>query len=97
MEALLHYVWKHRIFPLTPLRTTRGEAVEVIDPGLQNRNAGPDFFNAKVRINGTLWVGNVEVHLRSSDWQRHGHTGDARFSVGYMLKQQPEVSQAQSV
>lgn len=80
MEALLHYVWKHRIFPLEPLRTTSGEAVEVIDPGLHNHNAGPDFFNAKVRIGGTLWVGNVEVHLRSSDWLRHGHTGDAAYN-----------------
>ena len=80
MEALLHYVWKHKLFPLTPLRTIRGEAVEVIDPGLQNRNAGPDFFNAKVRIGDTLWVGNVEVHLRSSDWQRHGHDHDTAYN-----------------
>ena len=79
MEALLHYVWKHRLFPLTPMQTTTGEAVEVIDPGLHNRNAGPDFFNAKVRIGGTLWVGNVEMHLLSSDWYRHGHDHDAAY------------------
>lgn len=51
-------------------------SVEVIDPGLANSNAGPDFFNAKVRINGTLWVGNVEIHSKASDWYRHGHDKD---------------------
>ena len=68
MEQLIHYVWKHKMFPLTGLKTTDGQEVEVIDPGLHNRNAGPDFFNAKVKINGTLWVGNVEIHDRASDW-----------------------------
>ncbi len=79
MERLLHYVWKHRLHPLAPLATTDGQAVEVIDPGLYNRNAGPDFFNAKVRIGGTLWVGNVEIHTRASDWYVHGHDGDTRY------------------
>ena len=55
MEQLLHYVWKHKIFPLMPLQTTSGQPVEVIDPGLPNTDAGPDFFNAKLKINGTLW------------------------------------------
>ena len=63
MEQLLHYVWKHKIFPLTPLQTTSGLPVEVIDTGLQNTHAGPDFFNAKLKIDGTLWVGNVEILL----------------------------------
>ena len=77
MEALLQYVWKHKLWPLKPLETTDGEAVEVIDSGLQNRNAGPDFFNAKVKIGGTLWVGNVEIHDRAADWNAHGHQRDA--------------------
>lgn len=50
MEQLLHYVWKHKLFPLKPLQTTDGLEVEVIDPGLWNTNAGPDFFNAKIKI-----------------------------------------------
>ncbi len=79
MEQLLHYCWKHKRFPLHPLTTTTGQAVEVIDPGLHNRNAGPDFFNAKIKIDGTLWVGNVEIHERSSDWYAHGHDHDARY------------------
>ena len=73
MEALLQYVWKHKLLPLGTLTTTDGQQVEVIDTGLQNRNAGPDFFNAKVKLDGTLWVGNVEIHDRASDWYRHGH------------------------
>ena len=79
MEKLLHYVWKHRLFPLTPLATTQGQEVEVIDPGLHNSNAGPDFFNAKVRIGGTLWVGNVEVHDKASEWYSHRHDRDAAY------------------
>ena len=79
MEQLLHYVWKHKLFPLRELRTSEGVTVEVIDPGLQNRDAGPDFFNAKVRIGGTLWVGNVEIHCKASDWYLHGHDRDSRY------------------
>ena len=79
MEQLLHYCWKHKLCPLHPLRTTDGRPVEVVDPGLHNRDAGPDFFNAKVRIDGTMWVGNVEIHDRSSDWYLHGHDHDAHY------------------
>jgi hypothetical protein len=80
MEQLLHYTWKHKLFPLKSLQTTDGREVEVIDVGLSNRNAGPDFFNAKVKIDGTLWVGNVEIHQRSSDWYSHGHEKDAHYN-----------------
>ena len=80
MEKLLHYIWKHRILPLSELRTTDGRSVEVIDPGLPNMHAGPDFFNAKVRINGVMWVGNVEIHERSADWFLHGHDTDAAYN-----------------
>lgn len=80
MERLLHYIWKHRILPLRTLFTTDGREVEVLDPGLQNQNQGPDFFNAKVRIGGNVWAGNVEVHVRSSDWFRHGHESDPAYN-----------------
>jgi len=80
MEQLLHYVWKHRLYPAVGLTTTDGREVEVIDPGLHNRNAGPDFFNAKVKIGGTVWVGNVEIHDRSSQWFQHGHDSDAHYN-----------------
>lgn len=76
MEKLLHYVWKHKLFPLKMLTTTDGRSVEVIDSGLHNHNAGPDFFNAKIRIAGTDWVGNVELHMKASQWYQHGHDKD---------------------
>ena len=79
MEQLLHYVWRHKLFPLRELQTSDGLLVEVIDPGLHNRDAGPDFFNAKVRIGSTLWVGNVEIHMKSSDWYLHGHDRDRNY------------------
>ncbi len=79
MEALLHYCWRHKLFPLTQLTTTDGREVEVIDPGLHNRHAGPDFFNAKVKVDGTLWVGNVEIHDKASDWYLHGHDHDPAY------------------
>ena len=79
-EKLLHYVWRHKLYPLQPLHTTTGQTVEVIDPGLPNtHDAGPDFFNAKLKIDGTLWVGNVEIHVRASDWHRHGHDRDKAY------------------
>ena len=79
MEELLQYVWKHRLFPLTSLTTIDGQAVEVLDPGLPNNDAGPDFFNAKIIIDGTTWVGNVELHLKASDWFLHHHDEDERY------------------
>ena len=80
MEKLLHFAWKHKILPLRPLLTTEGESVEVIDPGQANRNQGADFFNAKVKIGRTVWAGYVEIHVKASDWFRHGHHEDARYN-----------------
>lgn len=79
MEQLLHYTWKHKLYPLKELITSDGQRVEIVDPGLHNRNAGPDFFNAKIRIGSTMWVGNVEIHDKSSDWYQHGHDKDSRY------------------
>ena len=79
MEQLLHYVWKHKIFPLKELKTTSGQLLEVIDTGLSNRNSGPDFFNAKIKLDGVLWVGNIEIHTSSSDWMKHGHHTNAAY------------------
>ena len=80
MEQLLHYVWKHKIFPLKELKTTTGQQVEVIDTGLANSNAGPDFFNAKLKLDDVLWIGNIEIHRKSSDWFKHGHHTDASYN-----------------
>ncbi|WP_295653071.1 DUF2851 family protein [uncultured Mucilaginibacter sp.] len=78
-EDFLQYVWKFRLFDWNGLQTTDGESVEIVSPGLQNTDAGPDFQHAKVRIGDTLWAGNAEVHLCSSDWKRHGHPDDKAY------------------
>jgi len=72
-ESVLHHVWQHRLFKQFALRTCTGETVEIIDAGRLNRDAGPDFFNAKVKVDGTIWAGNIEIHIRSSDWFKHNH------------------------
>jgi hypothetical protein len=79
MEHLLHYVWKYRLYASSPLKTTTGKELCIIDPGIPNRDAGPDFSNAKVKDGHTLWAGNVEIHSRASDWFRHGHDKDKAY------------------
>lgn len=79
-ESLLHFQWRHQHYTLNGLNTTKGDTVEVIDPGLYNTDSGPDFSNAKVRIGDTLWVGNVEMHIKSSDWFTHNHQTDNAYN-----------------
>lgn len=79
MERLLHYVWKYRLYESIPLTTTQGLSLSVIDPGTQNSDAGPDFFNAKVKIGGTVWAGSVEIHDKASDWLLHHHDSDKAY------------------
>lgn len=78
-ESILHYVWQQKLFTPYLLRTTEGETVEVIDVGKPNTDAGPDFFNAKIKVGDTLWAGNVEIHTRSSDWNKHNHQTDKNY------------------
>lgn len=78
-ESILHYVWQYKLFSLQDLKTTTGLAVELIDVGRPNTDAGPDFFNAKLKIGGTLWAGNIEIHNLSSDWQKHKHDADKAY------------------
>ena len=79
MEGLLQYIWQHRLWLSEDMVTNDGRRVRVIDPGLLNTDAGPDFFNAKMEIDGHLWVGNVEIHVRASDWKRHHHDEDPAY------------------
>ena len=79
MEQLMQYIWKHRLWRSEDMVTNDGRPVRVLDQGLLNSDAGPDFFNAKVEIDGQLWVGNVEIHVRASDWKRHGHEHDQAY------------------
>jgi len=78
-EDFLHYVWKFRLFDRADLRTNDGEELEVFSAGMHNSDSGPDFENARIRIGETVWAGNVEVHLASSDWNKHGHTTDNAY------------------
>ncbi len=77
-EDLMYYIWKYKHFN-GELRTKDGCALEIIHPGERNPHSGPDFINARIRINQTDWAGNVEMHVRSSDWFRHGHQNDEAF------------------
>jgi hypothetical protein len=78
-EDFLHYLWRYGQFDARDLRTTAGQPLFVVHPGQYNAHAGPDFTDARLRMGGTLWAGNVEMHLRSSDWYRHGHQNDPSY------------------
>ncbi|MGP8215713.1 MAG: DUF2851 family protein [Bacteroidia bacterium] len=78
-EEFLHYIWKHTLLDRSELKTTEGKPVEIIQTGLHNHDSGPDFFNAKLKIDDTIWVGNVEVHINSSDWNAHRHQHDEAY------------------
>lgn len=75
----MQYVWKHRLWRSEDMVTNTGKKVRVVDPGLLNTDAGPDFFNAKIEIDGHMWVGNVEMHYRATDWKRHRHDSDKAY------------------
>lgn len=77
----MQYVWQHRLWLQSDMHTVDGRRVQVIDPGLLNTDAGPDFFNAKLSIDGRMWAGNVEIHVRASDWHRHGHHNDPAYDT----------------
>jgi len=78
-EDLLYFIWKHNKLPAKQLCASNNKTVLVKATGIQNRVAGPDFFNAKVEIDGQLWAGNVEMHLKSSDWYVHHHETDENY------------------
>jgi hypothetical protein len=78
-EDFLHYVWKHKKFATTGLLTTSGELVTLVNVGQHNHLSGPDFFNAQLKIGGQFWAGNVEIHIKSSDWYLHNHETDSAY------------------
>ncbi|MCX6291427.1 MAG: DUF2851 family protein [Bacteroidetes bacterium] len=79
-EFFLHHLWMMKIFHGCHLLTTSGEPLEIIKTGVHNTDSGPDFFNAKIKIGDTVWAGNVEIHLKSSDWNSHHHEKDDAYS-----------------
>ncbi|MDR3365705.1 MAG: DUF2851 family protein [Prevotellaceae bacterium] len=78
-EQLLQLIWKFGLFDKANARTAAGELIKVQSPGVQNSDAGPDFSNARLTIGSTQWAGNVEVHIRASDWKRHSHQTDKAY------------------
>ena len=78
-EDLLHYIWKNGKIPFANLYTSRQKTLQIISLGIHNHDAGPDFFHAKLEIDGQLWVGNVEIHVKSSDWYAHQHNIDSNY------------------
>lgn len=78
-EDFLYYLWKFGKLQLQNLQTTKGELVEIINLGTHNHHAGPDFFNAQLKIGNQIWAGNVEMHVKSSDWFVHNHENDRNY------------------
>ena len=79
-EELLLYIWKFHKLTHSQLKCVHGEKVQIHHPGTHNLQAGPDFFNAKLMIANQLWAGNVEIHLKSSDWYVHNHQNDDTYT-----------------
>ncbi|MCB0516545.1 MAG: DUF2851 family protein [Chitinophagales bacterium] len=78
-EKLLAFVWQYRLFKATNLHTTKGDTLQILHSGREQTDAGPDFFDARINLNGTLWAGCVEIHVKSSDWLRHRHQHDPAY------------------
>jgi hypothetical protein len=78
-EDFLHFVWKYKNFVPRNLKTVDGQSIKVIKSGEHNTNAGPDFTNAQVLVNNTHWAGNVEIHIKTSDWISHNHSSDPAY------------------
>ena len=79
-EDFLHYLWKFQKFSTLELFTATGEAIQVLKVGNHNLSSvGPDFFLSQLIINNQKWVGNIEIHLRSSDWYAHNHQTDVNY------------------
>jgi len=78
-EKLLHYVWKNQWFATEKLTTVHNQPLSILNQGFLHQDAGPDFKQAIIKIDGITWAGNVEVHIRSSDWYKHQHQNDAKY------------------
>ena len=78
-EDYLHYLWQYQKLDRQEMRTSEGLPVKVISPGTHNLLSGPDFFNSRLLIGNQEWAGNVEIHIRSSDWYMHGHENDPAY------------------
>ncbi len=78
-EDFLHFIWENNLFEKKDLFADTKEGVEIINLGQKNTDAGPDFFNSKIKIGNQIWAGNVEIHIKSSDWTAHKHNTDKAY------------------
>ena len=79
-ERLLQYIWQFQCYNQSSLTTEEDEELQIIHPGTFNTNQGPDFLNAKIKIGTTTWAGSIELHINSSDWKNHKHSGDKNYN-----------------
>jgi hypothetical protein len=78
-EDFIQYVWMHGLFDMRNLYSIEGQKIEIIERGKLNKNSGPDFSNAKIKIDGMYWIGNVEIHIKSDEWFKHKHNFDPAY------------------
>src|SRR5688572_15856180 len=78
-EELLQFIWQNRLIKPGPYSTTLGQKLQILKTGELNKDSGPDFFNSQIRINDLLLAGNIEVHIKTSDWLRHQHQDDRSY------------------
>src|SRR5687767_13531733 len=78
-EKLLQFIWQFQYFNLKELRLTNGQSLHIIHPGIANTNQGPDFLQARIAIDKTVWAGNIELHIKTSDWYKHEHESDHNY------------------
>jgi hypothetical protein len=80
-EEFLYYIWQYKLFSKRDLCTTENQQITILKSGIHNKNSGPDFLNSQVSIDDQLWAGNVEMHVKSSDWYLHKHEEDVNFDA----------------
>lgn len=78
-EQLLHYIWQYKLFNTSELKTTIGNELQIVDFGKYNTDGGPDFWNARIKIDDVILAGNIELHVYASDWKQHGHQEDRKY------------------
>ncbi|HEY2720536.1 MAG TPA: DUF2851 family protein, partial [Chitinophagaceae bacterium] len=79
-ERLLQFIWQFQYFNNGELVTSGDEQLQIIHAGQLNINQGPDFSNAKIKLASTIWAGNIELHLKASDWTKHNHHRDGNYN-----------------
>lgn len=80
-EDFLHYLWKYQLFDVSTIQTINDQFLSIITPGIHNYDSGPDFLNARIHLEEQLWVGNIEIHVKSSDWYSHQHENDENYDA----------------